>query len=60
MTFTFQGRSSVSWRWRTFSATKHQQYNKIMTKFENSSMKTVSEQFVRSQTLLGSDNGVCQ
>jgi hypothetical protein len=23
--FTFQGRSSVSWRWRTFRATKHQQ-----------------------------------
>jgi hypothetical protein len=25
MAFTFQGRSSVSWRWRTFRATEHQQ-----------------------------------
>jgi hypothetical protein len=25
ITFTFQGQSSVSWRWRTFRATKHQQ-----------------------------------
>jgi hypothetical protein len=25
MTFTFQGWSSVSWRWWTFRATKHQQ-----------------------------------
>jgi hypothetical protein len=25
MTFTFQGRSSVSWRWRMFWETKHQQ-----------------------------------
>jgi hypothetical protein len=25
MAFTFQGQSSVSWRWRTFRATKHQQ-----------------------------------
>jgi hypothetical protein len=24
LTFTFQGRSSVSWRWRTFMASKHQ------------------------------------
>jgi hypothetical protein len=28
MTFTFQGRWSVSWRWRKFRATKHQQNNK--------------------------------
>jgi hypothetical protein len=28
MTFTFQGRSSVSWKWRTFRANKHQQKNR--------------------------------
>jgi hypothetical protein len=51
MAFTFQGWSSVSWRWQTFRATRHQ---KMLKKFMNSSTKTVAEQSMISPTLLGS------
>jgi hypothetical protein len=53
--FLFQGRSSVSWRWRTFRMTEHQQNDrKRWRKFENSYAKAVTRQSMSLQTLLGS------
>jgi hypothetical protein len=56
MAFTFQQRSSVSWKWQTFRVTMHQQNDrKCWEKSDNSSTKTVAEQSMSSQTTLGSD-----
>jgi hypothetical protein len=60
MAFTFQGRPSVSWRWRMFRATTHQQNDRKCWK----NLKLIGEDHYRTihelTDTVGLSYGVCQ